>query len=192
MIFVNSMSDLFHKDVPDDFIAKVFETMLNADHHIYQVLTKRPERMKVWVKSYFGTEIPPEHIWLGTSVENQDYLKRADDLLDTQARVRFLSIEPLLSHVKLSNQHLRGIHWIIVGGESGPGSRPINPAWVRSIREQCIAQNVPFFFKQWGAYDSRGQLVGKKAAGRVIDGRTWDEMPDVAAWKKQTEELLLI
>ena len=163
-VFVNSMSDLFHKDVPLSFIKKVFSVMRRANWHQYQLLTKRSERL---------LEVSPlltwePHIWIGVSVENDDYTTRIDDLRKTGADVKFLSLEPLLGPLRKLN--LRGIDWVIVGGESGPGARPMNPDWVRDIRDQCIRANVPFFFKQWG-----GQF--KKRTGLVLDGRTWDQMP---------------
>lgn len=163
-VFVNSMSDLFHKDVPLSFIKKVFSVMRRANWHQYQLLTKRSERL---------LEVSPlltwePHIWIGVSVENDGYISRIDDLRKTGADVKFLSLEPLLGPLRKLN--LRGIDWVIVGGESGPGARPMNPDWVRDIRDQCIRANVPFFFKQWG-----GQF--KKRTGRVLDGRTWDQMP---------------
>ncbi len=177
MIFVNSMSDLFHKDVPDDFIGKVFETMLKANQHTFQVLTKRPERMVEWTKKTFGNQKLPRHIWLGVSVENQDYVWRIMYLQQTPAQIRFLSVEPLLGPVVLKSSNLKGIHWVIVGGESGHRARPMNPDWARDIRNQCEKYGVAFFFKQWGAFNAKGERVGKKAAGRVLDRRTWNEMP---------------
>jgi protein gp37 len=192
-IFVNSMSDLFHEAVPDEFIEKIFEVMTHANHHVFQVLTKRAERMAVWTGSKFsssrdptrlpereqgnGTNPWPAHIWLGVSVENQRFTSRIRSLKQTPALVRFLSVEPLLSPVNLESSMLDGIHWVIVGGESGPRARPVKPEWVSKIREQCERHQVPFFFKQWGAYDPSGKRVGKKVAGRILDGRTWDEMP---------------
>jgi protein gp37 len=163
-VFVNSMSDLFHKDVPLAFIKKVFNVMRRANWHQYQLLTKRSERL---------LEVSPvltwePHIWMGVSVENEDYTDRIDDLRKTGADVKFLSLEPLLG--PLSKLNLRGIDWVIVGGESGPGARPMNPEWVRDIRDQCVRANVPFFFKQWGG-------PFKRRTGRVLDGRTWDQMP---------------
>jgi protein gp37 len=164
-IFVNSMSDLFHKDVPSDFIVRTFEIMIKANWHRYQVLTKRSERLLE-----LNAKLPwAPHIWMGVSVENQDYTPRIDDLRKTQAHIKFLSLEPLLS--PLSNLNLDGIHWVIVGGESGPGSRPMLKEWVLDIRDQCVLAKVPFFFKQWGG-------VNKKRTGRELDGRTWDEMPE--------------
>jgi len=163
-IFVNSMSDLFHADVPEDFILRVFETMDRADWHRYQVLTKRAERLE---------ELSPKirwspQVWMGVSIESEDYLWRADHLRRTRAAVKFLSLEPLLG--SLPNIDLDGIDWVIVGGESGPGARPMKPEWVIEIRDQCLDARVPFFFKQWGG-------VWKKRAGRHLDGRTWDQMP---------------
>lgn len=184
-IFVNSMSDLFHEDVPDEFIRKVFEVMNECPQHIFQVLTKRAERMMVWTQENFRSvdlrkaekrTLSP-HIWLGVSVENQDYLSRVEYLQKTPAQVRFLSVEPLLGPVHLNAAHLEGVHWVIVGGESGPRARRMNPKWAQDIQRQCEKCQVSFFFKQWGAHDRSGKRVGKKAAGRVLDGRTWDELP---------------
>ena len=183
-IFVNSMSDLFHKNVPDDFIAKVFDVMLRAKQHVFQVLTKRSERMMEWTRKTFGETSLPAHIWLGVSVENQKYVWRIEHLQQTPARVRFLSVEPLLGPVDLSN-HLKGIHWVIVGGESGPGARPMDPEWARAVKRQCQRHKVHFFFKQWGAFNKDGERVGKKTAGRMLDGRTWDGMPPVRTGEKQ-------
>lgn len=165
-IFVNSMSDLFHKDVPIEFIQRVFLTMCAASQHRFQVLTKRPERAAEL--SHF---LPwPDNVWMGTSVENQRYAMRIDHLRRTGAATRFLSLEPLLG--PLHDLDLDGIHWVIVGGESGPGSRPMESNWATSIRDQCLSAGVPFFFKQWGG-------VNKKRTGRLLEGRTWDEMPGV-------------
>lgn len=163
-IFVNSMSDLFHDRVPEDYVRKVFDVMRRAPQHEFQVLTKRSSRMAdVATRLNITT-----NVWMGVSVENEDYVSRIDDLRRVAAAVRFLSVEPLLGPIK--KLELRDIHWVIVGGESGPGARPMNPAWVRSIRDQCLAKGVRFFFKQWGG-------VRKKKAGRELDERTWDEMP---------------
>lgn len=162
--FVNSMSDLFHEQVPAGFIADVLEAAGRASRHTFQVLTKRSARLRE-----LAGELPwPDNVWVGVSVENGDYTWRVDDLRSVPARVRFLSIEPLLG--SLDNLDLRGIHWVIVGGESGPGARPMDPSWARSIRDRCVEQGVPFFFKQWGG-------PRRKAAGRLLDGRLWDEMP---------------
>jgi len=163
-IFVNSMSDLFHEHIPDEYVRQVFEVMRQASQHQFQVLTKRSARMAALAATI---EIA-DHVWMGVSVENQKYVSRINDLRRVHACVRFLSIEPLLGPIPKLD--LRDIHWVIVGGESGPGARPMDPAWVRSIRDQCIANEVRFFFKQWGG-------VRKRATGRVLDGRTWDEMP---------------
>jgi protein gp37 len=184
MVFVNSMSDLFHHDVPDDFVKKVFDVMIQARHHIFQILTKRSERMLAWVKANFsgdsngnGKSAWPPHIWLGVSVENHDYTWRINHLQSTPAQVKYLSIEPLLGPISLNVNFLESIQWVIVGGESGPHARPMKPAWVYDIREQCVMNSIPFFFKQWGAYDETGRKVGKKRAGRNLGGRTWDAIP---------------
>ncbi len=163
-IFVNSMSDLFHVDVPLDYILRVFAVMGRASQHQFQVLTKRSERLRELAPSL------PWHpnIWMGVSVELADYSSRVEDLRTVPAAVRFLSIEPLLGPIE--NLDLSGIHWVIVGGESGPRARAMDPAWVCSIRDQCLCAKVPFFFKQWGG-------VNKKRAGRVLDRREWNEMP---------------
>jgi protein gp37 len=164
VIFVNSMSDLFHKSVPLDFVLKVFDVMNRADWHTYQVLTKRSDRLRE-----VSARLPwSRHIWMGVSVETEQYQARIDDLRETGAIVKFLSLEPLLG--PLPNLDLKGIDWVIVGGESGPGARPMDPDWVRDIRNQCRKTGVPFFFKQWGG-------VQKKKNGRNLDGRTWDQLP---------------
>jgi protein gp37 len=163
-IFVNSMSDLFHEDVPEEFIQRVFDVMRRAPWHRFQVLTKRSARL-----AELSPYLPwPPHVWMGVSVENRDYAFRIDDLRRTGAAVKFLSLEPLLG--PLPDLPLDGIHWVIVGGESGPGARPMDPSWVLTIRDQCRAAGVAFFFKQWGG-------TNKKRAGRVLEGRTWDEIP---------------
>ncbi len=168
-VFVNSMSDLFQDGVDDDFIRRVFDTMNRADWHTYQVLTKRAERMRDVTRALPRELVRRSHIWLGVSVEDRRYgLPRVDLLRDVPAGVRFLSIEPLLED--LGEIDLTNIDWVIVGGESGPRSRHMQAAWVRSIQRQCAAQKVPFFFKQWGG-------VQKSKAGRELDGRTWDEFP---------------
>jgi protein gp37 len=164
VIFVNSMSDLFHKDVPFEYIKRCFDVMQQASQHTFQVLTKRPERV-----AELGQDLHwPKNVWMGTSVENTDYLWRIDSLRAVPAKVRFLSVEPLLGPIP--RLPLRDIHWVIVGGESGPGARPMKPDWVRGLRDQCVAAEVPFFFKQWGG-------TNKKRTGRALDGRTWDQMP---------------
>lgn len=163
-IFVNSMSDLFHPEVPLEFIQRVFAVMRQADWHRFQVLTKRSERLRELSDQL---EWAP-NIWMGVSVESEKYTPRIDDLRATGAHVKFLSLEPLLG--PLSELRLEGIHWAIAGGESGPGARPISEDWVVDVRDQCVRSGVPFFFKQWGG-------VNKKRTGRLLEGRTWDEMP---------------
>lgn len=168
VIFVNSMSDMFHKDAPVDFIQKIFEVMRRASWHTFQILTKRSARLAE-LDSLIDW---PDNVWMGVSVENQDYTFRIEHLLQTHARIKFLSLEPLIG--PLPNLALRGINWVIVGGESGPGARPIEREWVIDIRDQCQLAGVSFFFKQWGG-------VWKKRTGRILDGRTWDEMPTFAS-----------
>lgn len=165
-IFVNSMSDLFHKGVSVEFIQRAFQTMNTADWHTYQVLTKRAERL---ADLSALLDWSPQ-IWQGVSVENADYTWRIDRLRETGAFVKFLSLEPLLG--PLPDLDLSGIDWVIVGGESGPGARAVDPQWVRDIRDQCLEAGVAFFFKQWGG-------VNKKRAGRELDGRFWNQMPEV-------------
>lgn len=164
MIFVNSMSDLFHKDVPAEFIADCFTVMKRASQHTFQVLTKRPERA-----AELASSLPwSKNVWMGTTVENADYVHRIRSLAQIPAAVRFLSLEPLLG--PLPRLPLKGIHWVIVGGESGPNARAMEPSWVLQIRNQCVARDVPFFFKQWGG-------VQKSRAGRELEGEIWDGMP---------------
>lgn len=164
LIFVNSMSDLFQVDVPLAFIKRVFEVMSECPQHTFQILTKRPH-----IAAEMHNALPwPDNVWLGTSVENAKVIDRIKHLRQVPAAVRFLSVEPLLG--PLPRLALRGIDWVIVGGESGPGSRPMNADWVRQIRDRCIARDVPFFFKQWGG-------VNKKATGRKLDGRFWNQLP---------------
>jgi protein gp37 len=168
-IFVNSMSDLFQEDVPDPFIERVFHTMASASWHTYQVLTKRAERMRSLTSLLPRALVEPRHIWLGVSVEDRKHgLPRIRELQQTPAGLRFLSIEPLLED--LGHLDLRGIEWVIVGGESGPGARPMREEWVVSIRDQCRGAGVPFFFKQWGG-------VQKGRRGRALRGRTYDALP---------------
>lgn len=172
-IFVNSMSDLFHEDVPDAYISSVFEVMERAHWHTFQILTKRPERAAM-----LAPVLPwPVNVWLGVSVENQRWASRIDSLRIIDAHVRFLSCEPLLGPLDLD---LSGIHWVIAGGESGPRARPMRLSWVRAVRDQCIVAGIPFFFKQWGAHNATGMRMSKKASGRVLDGRTWDQPPQQA------------
>jgi protein gp37 len=164
LIFVNSMSDLFHERVPLEFIKAVFNVMRDTPQHTYQVLTKRAERLEELSKKLLW----PENVWMGVSVESELYAHRIDHLRRTKARTKFLSLEPLLG--PLDDLNLDGIDWAIVGGESGPGARPMARDWVRSIRDQCLEAGVPFHFKQWGS-------TNKKRAGRTLDNRTWDEWP---------------
>lgn len=163
-IFVNSMSDLFHKDIPIDFIKEVFLVMNNAHWHKFQILTKRAERLLEFNNILNWTS----NIWMGVSVENDECTYRIDLLRKSQAKVKFISFEPLLGPI--SNCNYQEISWVIVGGESGPGARPVQEKWVVEIRDNCVKNNVPFFFKQWGG-------VNKKKAGRMLEGRTWDSMP---------------
>jgi protein gp37 len=163
-IFVNSMSDLFHQQVPLDYIQRIFDVMRRASWHRFQVLTKRSKRL---VELDMKLEWAP-NIWMGVSVESDKYRTRIDDLRATRATIKFLSLEPLLG--PLHDLNLSGIEWVIVGGESGPGARPMDAEWARDLRDQCRRASVPFFFKQWGGKN-------KKQAGRLLDGRTWDDMP---------------
>jgi protein gp37 len=165
LVFVNSMSDLFHRDVPDSYIAAVFLEIEKTTRHIYQILTKRPDRMRRFIKARYGKSRIPGHVWLGVSVEHNDYAWRAELLRDIDATLRFLSVEPMLGSI--DRVSLEGISWVIVGGESGPRYREIKESWVRDVRDRCRAARIPFFFKQWH----------KAKTGRILDGRTWDEMP---------------
>jgi protein gp37 len=174
VVFVNSMSDLFHEAVPEEFVHRVFDTMKRAHWHIFQILTKRAERLRDLARS-----LPwPENVWMGVSVENESYKHRIEMLRYVNASVRFLSLEPLLG--PFHDLDLSLIDWVIVGGESGPRARPVEVAWVREIRDQCIAADVPFFFKQWGGFR-------KADTGRLLDGSYWDERPPLI-WE-QTEDL---
>jgi protein gp37 len=164
MVFVNSMSDLFHKDVPETFIKGIFETMRKASWHQFQVLTKRADRLEDLSHRIHW----PSNVWMGVSVESEAYKIRIDHLRRTGAKIKFLSLEPLLGPI--CHLDLSGIDWVIVGGESGPGARAMKPEWVKQIQLQCVRAGVPFFFKQWGG-------VFKKRTGRSLEGRTWDEMP---------------
>jgi len=175
MIFVNSMSDLFHKDVPTEFIQQVFDVMNKAHWHNFQVLTKRAER----VAELSDVLNWSENIWMGVSVENKNYVHRIDYLRDTKAQTKFLSLEPLLSPLK--NLNLTNIDWVIVGGESGHKARPMKEQWAIDIQRQCEEQDVKFFFKQWGAWGADGQKRNKKANGRELLGREWNEKPKHSA-----------
>lgn len=174
--FVNSMSDLFHEKIPDAYIEQVFDVIARTPHHTYQILTKRGARMA----RFFKTRAVPENAWLGVSVENRKHgVPRIDHLRRVPAKIRFLSVEPLLEDV--GELDLRDIHWVIVGGESGPKARPMKEEWADSIRTQCEEQQVAFFFKQWGGWGADGKRRAKHANGRLLNGRTWDEMPAATA-----------
>lgn len=173
LVFVNSMSDMFHIDIPNDYLREVFKVMLRVDHHAYQVLTKRPARaLSFWEENQdlFSGKPIPAHIWIGASIENQKVAYRLKHLVSVPARTRFLSCEPLLGPLDLD---LEGIHWLIAGGESGPAYRECDPLWVVGVRDQCLRQRVPFFFKQWGGRTP-------KSKGRSLEGRTWDQLPKKA------------
>jgi protein gp37 len=168
VIFVNSMSDLFHEDIPAEFIRQVFETMVTADHHVFQVLTKRHERL-----AKLAPDLPwPENVWMGVTIENRRFVHRADYLRQVPAAVRFVSAEPLLG--PLEGLDLQDVDWLIAGGESGPRHRRCDIAWVRELRDRCVDEDVAFFMKQWGGHRP-------KSKGRELDGRTWDEMPTAQA-----------
>ncbi len=165
MIFVNSMSDLFHEDVPETFVRRIFDVMTETPWHRYQILTKREQQL-----SRLAPSLPwSENIWMGVTVEDGRYMGRVDHLLKTRAAVKFLSLEPLLGPI--ADLKLDGINWVIVGGESGPGARPLNASWVLDVKEKCRRARVPFFFKQWGG-------VRKKKSGRLLEGRIWNERPN--------------
>jgi len=171
--FVNSMSDLFHEDIPIDFLDRIFDVIRETPRHRYQILTKRAHRLP----EYFASRDCPENAWFGVTVENRAQgVPRIDELRRVRAAVRFLSIEPLLEDVGELN--LTGIHWVIVGGESGPSARPMRPEWVANIKRQTDACGVPFFFKQWGGWGADGARRDKKANGRLFSGRTWDDLPE--------------
>jgi protein gp37 len=170
-IFVNSMSDLFHKEIPIDFIERVFQTMETADWHTYQVLTKRSSLLRDFINRRYSAGPAPPHIWLGVSVEDRAALSRIEHLKQANASIRFLSLEPLLG--SLGSLDLEGIQWVIVGGESGPGFRKMEIEWVREIRDQCLSSGVPLFFKQWGG-------IRPKAGGNVIDDDQWQQYPNIA------------
>lgn len=165
--FVNSMSDLFHSKVPDDYIRQIFDVMKKADWHVFQILTKRSGRLRS-----LGPQLDwPSNIWMGVSIEDDRFVRRADALREVPAPVRFLSCEPLLG--PLPSLQLEGIHWVITGGESGPGARPCDPSWVRDIRDKCLSGGVAFYHKQWGGRTP-------KSKGRELDGRTWDQFPEIS------------
>jgi protein gp37 len=168
MVFVNSMSDLFHKEVPTSFVDRVFDTMEQANWHVFQILTKRSSLMRDYVNERYAGTIAPSNIWLGTSVEDGDRKSRIRHMQQMNATVRFLSVEPLIG--PLGKVDLRGISWVIVGGESGPRARPMDPEWVREVRDQCTEGRIAFFFKQWGG-------IRPKSGGRELDGREWSQLP---------------
>lgn len=175
--FVNSMSDLFHEEIPDAYIREVFRIIGQAPHHTFQILTKRAERMAAFFAD-FGAA--PPNAWLGTTVEDRRHgVPRLDWLRRVPARIRFVSAEPLLED--LGTLDLSGIHWVIVGGESGPKARPMKPEWVLKIKRQCEEQHAAFFFKQWGGWGADGRKRAKKRNGRLLEGRTWDEVPEKRA-----------
>lgn len=172
--FVNSMSDLFHEQVPYEFIDKVFSVIQQTPQHIYQILTKRSDKMR----EYFSTRDVPQNAWIGVTVENQIHgLPRIEDLRAINAKIRFLSVEPLLED--LGTVNFTNIHWVIVGGESGRNSREMKPEWAENIQAQCYEQDVAFFFKQWGGWGADGKKRSKKANGRELKGQTWDQMPQI-------------
>jgi protein gp37 len=170
IIFVNSMSDLFHEKIPFEFIRDVFQAMNDNKHHTFQILTKRSERLREMAPKLYWSE----NIWMGVTIESNGYVRRADDLREVNAAVRFLSLEPLLG--PLPDLELDGIDWVIVGGESGPGARPMKEKWVLDIKQKCEKENIPFFFKQWGG-------MNRKKAGRQLLGKTWDNYPKTAGGK---------
>lgn len=176
-IFVNSMSDLFHDKVSDDFILAVWQVMQDTPRHNYQILTKRPQRMKVVVSSKIKHILP--NVWLGTSVENADVLERIEHLRTVPASVRFISFEPLIGPI--GEIDLSGVQWAIVGGESGKSARPIKESWIDEIHEQCARQGTAFFFKQWGTWGKDNKRRSKKANGREYRGKIWDEMPELSS-----------
>ena len=174
--FVNSMSDLFHNEIPFEFLDQIFDVIQRTPQHIYQILTKRAARMRTYFLE--GERTVPPNVWLGVSVENRKHgLPRVDELREIEASIRFLSVEPLLED--LGEIDIAGIHWVIVGGESGLKARPMKSEWVESIKEQCEQCGVAFFFKQWGGWGADGKKRSKKENGRLFAGRTWDEMPAV-------------
>lgn len=176
MYFVNSMSDLFHQDIPFAFLDKVFDVIARTPHHTYQILTKRAATMRKYFAS--SSRTVPRNVWLGVSVENRKHgIPRIDELRKIKASIRFLSVEPLLEDI--GELDLTDIHWVIVGGESGPKARPMNPLWVETIHRSCDRQGAVFFFKQWGGWGADGKKRPKKENGRTFAGRTWDAMPAV-------------
>jgi protein gp37 len=178
-VFVNSMSDLFLDSIHLSYVKKVFDVMEEANGHVYQILTKRPQRMVDFIKHRYHNDSVPGHIWLGVSVETADYKWRIQKLKEITSKRLFISFEPLLGMIDFEGNDLAGIAWAIIGGESGHNGRPMNPVWVESIRKATQKSKTKFFFKQWGNYNSEGSRVGKKRAGREYRGRTWDAMPQI-------------
>jgi protein gp37 len=172
LIFVNSMSDLFHKEVPHSHIDRVFDTMEKADWHVFQVLTKRSSLMRDYINRRYSGGLVPEHIWLGVSVEDSKRRSRITHLRQAAVSIRFLSIEPMIGDP--GDLNLADISWVIAGGESGPGARPMKEEWVTSVRDQCVDQDVPFFFKQWGGFRP-------KSGGRLLEGSEWNEFPRLSS-----------
>jgi protein gp37 len=172
VFFVNSMSDLFHERMPFSFLDKIFDTIKCTPQHTYQILTKR----EMILEDYFSSHVVPENVWLGVTVESQARKNRIEVLRGVNSKIRFLSIEPLLTDIEELN--LEGIHWVIVGGESGKGARPMKPEWAINIQKQCEEQNVAFFFKQWGAWGADGQKRSKKINGRILSGQEWNGFPN--------------
>ncbi len=167
LIFVNSMSDLFHEEIPNEFIIKTFKVMEKASWHIYQILTKRTSRL-----AKISKILPwPKNIWQGVTIESEKYINRINDLRNTPAQTKFISFEPLIGEINSDNLDLSGIDWVIVGGESGPGARPMKKEWVLKIRNKCMSENIPFFFKQWGGFH-------RNSNGRTLEGRKWEEYPN--------------
>lgn len=174
-IFVGSVTDLFFHKIPDEYIARVFETMTSANQHTFMVLTKRTERLVEWVEEYL--DVIPDNICIGATVENQDYIYRIEHLARIPAKIRFISFEPLLGPVMVPDDLMRNIHWAILGGETGHGARRMEEAWCLRIRDQCNRLGIPFYFKQWGEYNAQGERVGCKRAGTEIAGKSWLEFP---------------
>jgi protein gp37 len=178
LVFINSMSDLFYEETPDEFITKVFDMITDTPQHTYQILTKRPERMLSWINNVYKKPLP-SNLWLGVTVENASVNSRIELLKQTTAKVKFISIEPLISDAELTEEMLCGIDWVIVGGETGPGARPMEKGWVDSIYALCKKLNIPFFFKHWGAYDADGRKLKPGNKERLYNGETIEEYPSM-------------
>lgn len=175
LIFVCSMSDLFHHNTPDSYISEVFEMMAEADHHTFQVLTKRAHRMEQWIAKHL--ERVPDNVWIGVTVEDQERVSRIEHLARIPAKTKFVSFEPLLEEVIVPDDLMQKVNWAIVGGESGPRARRMEAPWAITLRDQCQRLGVAYFFKQWGEFDENGQRVGKKRAGKLLEGQEWLEYP---------------